>query len=429
MGRTWHWSESRATTPVKKRSKRAWSMKPDHRAPVLLHGGIDEPIPNELNMLTVAHAIAPAPVGGAECVVSDLCGELSGLGVRVHLLLTLDAGAREHPWPVRNGDAVSVHPLRFPPRSYLRERAEAGSWMQVHRPDAVHTHGYRSDVILGGVARSLGIPTVTTVHGFTGGGVRSWIYQQLQLRAMRKCDAVVAVSEALRKELSRDGIHPERLHLVPNARRTPERILDTQEARLDLGLPPEGFHVGWIGRVSREKGPDVMLRALHGLVSETGAVPVHATFIGDGPERPALIRHAEELEMSGSVHWLGIVPDAARFIRAFDVIVLSSRTEGTPIVAIEAMLAGVPLVATSVGGVPDLAGHGERALLVRSEDPDGLRAAITQVRDDPDAAAARVSAGRSFAAAKADPTDWARRYLEIYQDVLRGGSVTEPGGA
>jgi glycosyltransferase involved in cell wall biosynthesis len=123
------------------------------------------------------------------------------------------------------------------------------------------------------------------------------------------------------------------------------------------------------------------------------------------------------------ITWHGVVPDAGRLLRAFDVLVLSSRTEGTPMVVLEAMAAGVPIVATRVGGVPDVLSSAD-AMLVPPEDPAALAAAIRAVHDHPDAARSRADSARRRLDTEFALAPWLARYEAIYRQVQR--SPTTP---
>jgi glycosyltransferase involved in cell wall biosynthesis len=339
-------------------------------------------------------------VGGLESVVRALTAGQAARGDRVHVAAIID-GRRPDKHAFLDALGVDHTVIALPPRAYGRERAAVAGLCDRWRPDVVHTHGYRPDVIDAGIARRSGLPTVTTVHGFTGTGWRGRFYERLQRRAFRRFDAVVAVSRPLATLLRNDGVAASRVHLIPNGYAAPV-FSPRDEARQALGLGP-GFVAGWIGRLSREKAPDVFVAA----VSKLGP-DVVAVVVGDGRER---IQNAR-------VHWLGRVPDAGRLIKAFDVLVLSSRTEGTPIVLFEAMAAGVPVVATAVGGVPDVISERE-ALLVPSERPDELARAIAVVHDDPVAAKARAEAASKRLVAEYAIVPWVERYASVYDSVRK----------
>jgi glycosyltransferase involved in cell wall biosynthesis len=180
-----------------------------------------------------------------------------------------------------------------------------------------------------------------------------------------------------------------------------------------LQVPQDAFLIGWVGRLSREKGPDTFVGALERL----GDLGLHASFIGDGPlreevERGARANHGVKIRSHGAI------PSASRFFTAFDLFVLSSRTEGTPIALFEAMEASVPIIATSVGGVPDVLSADE-AILVPPEDEEALASAIRWMRTDPEAARQRVGRARERLLRDFALGPWLDRYELFYSSVLR----------
>lgn len=359
--------------------------------------------------MRILHLLVPAPYGGLESVVRTLSAAQVTAGHVVAAGLVAPNGIAT---PLRDElEAAGVDATRLPVggRSYLRERREVGRLCRRIQPDVVHTHGYRSDVLHGPMGRRQGIPTVSTVHGFTGGDGRNRLYERLQLRALRRSDAVVAVSAPLVDRLAAAGVPRERIWLCRNAGATVEP-LPRADARARLGLGAGGpARIGWIGRLSREKGADVLLEAMPALADRDVALSI----IGDGPERAALEARVAERGLTERVRWHGPVPNAAAHLGAFDVVVLSSRTEGTPMVLLEAMAAGVPVVATRVGGVPDVVSDAE-ALLVESEDPGALAAAIRRVLDEPEATARRAGAARARARDEHGVAAWVERHDRIY---------------
>lgn len=360
-------------------------------------------------MMVICHVLAPARVGGLERVVRALAVGHSGRGHHVHVIAVLDWPEGPHPFVEElRGGTVHVHELRLPPRRYLRERRRVEELCRRSTPDVVHTHGYRCDVVDSGAARRLGIATVTTVHGFTGGGAKNRLYEWLQRRAYRKFDAVVAVSRPQVERLQRAGVAASKIHLLRNAWLGMEEPLARPLAQERLHLDGSRFQIGWVGRVSREKGLDVLLDALPHLAG----FPLEVTVIGDGRERAPLQNRVKRSDLMPCVNWAGIVPGASRLLRAFDVLVLSSRTEGTPMVLFEAMAAGVPIVATRVGGVPDVVTEAE-ARLVPPEDPATIAAAVRAVRDEAEATRRRVEAARRRLEERFAPDPWLTRYESL----------------
>lgn len=363
--------------------------------------------------LTILHLLAPAPLGGLETVVSTLAAAQRRSGHTVVVAPTLSAPGDGWNFAASLEHAdVELVPLTVPRRGYLRERALIRGLCRSHGVNIVHTHGYRSDIVGGHAGHESGVPIVTTVHGFTGGGWKNRGYERLQRLAFRRFDAVVAVSRKQADELRASGVPAQRLHVVPNALAVHPAPLSRTDARRALELPAEGLIAGWVGRVSREKGIDVFIDALASIQDRI----IQAAILGDGPERTTESARAESIAPSRFL-WLGSIPDAARYFAAFDLFVLSSRTEGLPMVMLEAMAAGTPIVTANVGGIPDLLSPAE-GMLVPPDDPNALAAAIRATLDDPAAAQARARAALLRQRTEFDVGPWSARYEAIYRELI-----------
>jgi glycosyltransferase involved in cell wall biosynthesis len=348
-------------------------------------------------------------------VVQALAEGHAARGRHVSIAAVMGGDDPDHPFLSglrRSGVPVTVLP--FPGRRYLRERSALARLLRERRPDVVHTHGYRADVLGGTVAAGLGLPVVTTVHGFTGGDWKNRIFERVQTRAFRRFSVVVAVSRPLVERLVRCGVPRARVRMLRNAWRSAGEPLEKLEARQSLGLDPDAFTIGWVGRLSREKGPDLFLDALERMRDESW----QAVVVGDGRDRAALTARAARLSAGDRIRWAGMVPDAARYLPAFDLLVLSSRTEGTPIVLFEAMAAGVPLVAAAVGGVPDVLSAAE-ARLVPPEDPSALADAMRDTIRLPDSAAERANRALRRLADEFAAEPWLDAYEEVYRSAAR----------
>lgn len=369
--------------------------------------------------LTAVHALAPARVGGLESVVSSLAGGMAARGHRVHVAAVVEPDVGDHEFVdglERKG--VRAERLEVPHRAYHVEVRRLREVFDRTSPDLVHTHGYRGDVVAGTVARWDDLPAVSTVHGFTGGGGKNRFYEWLQERSLRRYDRVVAVSAPIRDRLVSGGVDADRVHLLRNAWERDEPLLGREEARARLGIPGDAFVVGWVGRLSREKGPDVFLEAVRRLVRRDPDTA--ASMVGEGARRPDLEARVRGTGIEDRVTFHGRVPAAAALFRAFDVFVLSSRTEGTPISLLEAADAEVPVVATRVGGVPDVVRHGREALLVPPEDPGALADAVGRVRRAPGAARDRARRARARIEREFAPGPWLDRYEELYRKAVSG---------
>ena len=371
--------------------------------------------------LRVLQLTAPGRFGGLETVVRQLSTGLAARGhdVCVGCRLDEDVDPTNHPFVSVIGEAgVPVEIVQLPHRAYRREREALAALIRDFGADVVHTHGYHMDVIGARAARAAAVARVATAHGFTGGGWKNRVYEFLQQRSYRSAAAVIAVSRSMADRLARDTAVAPAVRVLQNAWVRRSDRLPRERARLALGLDPDAFVVGWVGRMSREKGPGAVVDA----VRHPAAADLVLCMVGDGPLRDDLRSGAADDGTGAAIVWPGGVPDAGRLFAAFDVFVLSSRTEGTPMVLFEAMDARVPIVATRVGGVPDVVDTAE-ALLVDPEDPAALREAVLAVRTQPEAARHRAERAKARLATLFGPEAWLDAHEALYREVLAGKST------
>ena len=372
--------------------------------------------------MDIVQLLAPGPFGGLERVVTLLSIGLARRGHRVLAALLVEAEQQEQPGlvaPLAEA-GIRVELIRAPHRAYGQERELVRRLLKSERPDVVHTHGYHASVLLRSVAQRLGLPVVATVHGFTTGGMKNRLFEWLERRSLRRMDLTIAVSDPLARLLTESGVPVERMRVVQNAYAPPGEFLSRDQARGRLGLGTRDQVIGWVGRVSPEKAPDVMLEGLLCMTTPNAKL----CLIGRGRMQPAMEQRVEQLGMTGRVLWRGAIPDAWQLFRGFDVYCLSSRTEGTPMTLLEAMAAGVPVVTTRVGGIPDVVSDRE-AWLVPPGEPAALAAALDQALGDPAERARRTQAAASRLAHDFALEPWLERYEAIYQSATtpRRGST------
>ncbi len=370
--------------------------------------------------LRILHVTAPARTGGLESVVRLLAKGQQAAGHRVTVAAVVGTEEGDHPFvSALSADRIESLAIRLGAKSYVREWRRIRAVCVASKPDIVHTHGYRSDVIAGLAAGASHAKRVTTVHGFTGGDLKNRLNEWAQVRSYRRFDAVVSVSGAIASRLTESGVRDKLIHTIPNAIDQRRKLESRFDARRRLGLADEEFVIGWVGRMSHEKGLDVLIDAL-----ATIGKPFKAIFVGDGPDRTLLQGRARAVGADSSIVWAGVLPDAASIFAAFDTFVLSSRTEGIPIVLLEAMRASVPIVSTRVGGVPEMLGENE-AFLVETSRPDLVAAAIDTVAREPANALSRATMARARLERDFTVEPWVDRYDAVYRAVLGRSGVGE----
>jgi len=362
----------------------------------------------------VVHVVAPAPYGGLETVVRALANASRERGRDVAVAILLQDGA-PHPFAERlKADGVAVREIRCGRRRYLAEIRELELVLRETGATVVHAHNYHADVVGWAAARRCGVPVVSTVHGFSSSDWKGKAYEWLDIQFLKRFDAVICVSEQTEAIMRRAGCREGRVFLVRNGHWAPP-ALPRADARRRLGLDDGALVVGWVGRLSVEKGADLLLDAL----ARGGTMPAcEVVLVGDGPERAALEARARA---SGTgrgaalarVRFAGRRDDAPTLVSAFDVLALSSRREGTPMVVLEAMAAGVPVVAFGVGGVPQVVDE-TTGWLVPPEDVAGFAAGLAEALTRPRDAARRAEAATRRLAERFGADEWLERTDAVY---------------
>lgn len=255
------------------------------------------------------------------------------------------------------------------------------------KPDLVDAHyAYPDGAAAARLARGLGVPLVLTVRGSDLEVLaRSEPQRGPIARTLRAASGVVAVAQSLARRAIELGAERDRVHVVPNGVDVARfRPLDRVAARERLGIPGRERVLLCVARLDPVKGLDFLVDAFAMLRSRAGAPPATLHLVGEGPERHALEEQIGRLGLGRAVtlHGAAAPEDLPTWYAAADVVALTSHSEGCPNVVTEALACGRPVVATTVGGVPDLVHDGENGLLIPSRDPavaaDCLERALAQ---------------------------------------------------
>jgi glycosyltransferase involved in cell wall biosynthesis len=236
--------------------------------------------------------------------------------------------------------------------------------------------------------------------------------------AIEQVDRLIAVSEGLRRTYHRIGVPPERFTTVPNGVAPLRSRIGRDAARAALGLDPRQPVVMTLGRLTHMKGQWHLVDAVPGLMARFPDLAV--VLVGDGPLRQALEKRAAALGAVGAVRFPGHRTDARQLLDAADVFVLPSRHEGMPLVALEAMEAGLPVVATRVIGSEEVVVDGVTGALVRPGDPAALGAALGRLLADPGLRRRQGAAGRCRYLAGFTRARMAADTTAVYESTLRG---------
>lgn len=289
------------------------------------------------------------------------------------------------------------------PISIIRTARKVSEIVRSGGVSLVHSHGYRA-ALGGGVGALLaGVPHIATIHTELGGkreiGLMGRLLQRM-VAFLSRC--IIIVSEEIAGSFGRHKIR-----LVHNG-------VEIEPLR------PKSFRigerqVGMVGRLSPEKGVDLFLEAAALMKERIGGV--RFVVVGEGPLRAKLEKLSESLDLSAITTFTGFVDGAREMLDSIDVLVLPSRSEGQPMVLLESLAVGCPVVATDVGGVRELL-DGGCGVVVPPEDPEAIASAVVRLLEEPESVSQIVKLGRRRVEEHYSAEKMAERTMEVYREAF-----------
>jgi glycosyltransferase involved in cell wall biosynthesis len=355
-------------------------------------------------------------VGGAERIVEQLATHLPGDRYEVKVACLYDPHAVG-----ANIEAAGIPLIDF------NMRGKGDVWaahrllrfLQENDIQILHAHLFHANLLAATVGRMAGTPVViATRHSVEiGGGHRERLNRLLR----PLCDAVVTVSRQVYEvEIKRSGANPAKIVEIPSGVAV-DTYVQVDRARVEQlsqtwHLLPRANLVGTVGRFEQPKGHIHLLEAMMRVHRQHPGT--RALLVGDGPLRPPMEAKARELSLSETVTFTGIRRDVAEILALLDIFVLPSLWEGLPVAVLEAMAAGLPVVATRVGGVPEVVIDGVTGLLVPPRNPDALSEAILRLLQDPDLRHRMGQAGRERVRERFSLEQMIRKTEALYERLL-----------
>lgn len=287
------------------------------------------------------------------------------------------------------------------------------------KPDIIQSHAVKSHFLvrLTGINREC--PWIAFHHGYTWTSTRTKLYNHLDRWSLPAASKVVTVCRPFAFALERIGLPPERIVIQHNAVNTftPAPDQEISGLRQSLGISVDSQVVLCVGRLSREKAQADIVKAAAILQSEIKKRKIQFILVGDGPDAPMLKEMTRLFQVEDSFIFTGHIPDLRPYYTLANLLVLPSHTEGSPNVLLEAMAAGLPIIATAVGGIPEIVVNEKEALLVEKQSPDALARAIERLLGNTnlqhrlaEAAQRRISAY--------SPAAYCDSILSLYQSCL-----------
>ncbi len=297
--------------------------------------------------------------------------------------------------------------------------------------DLVHTHSAKAGAVGRVAARRAGVPAIVhTFHGFPFHGFQSRMRRAAYIRAERRLGRFTDMFFAVGAQTAADAVRlriaaPERVRAILSPVATdivPMTRASRAEARRLLRVPPGMRVVGSVGRLDYQKAPHDLIEA----VASIESMPVCAVWIGDGPLRPKMEGLIREKGLSDRFLLAGERDDVSRLLPAFDVFAMSSLYEGLPCAVVEAMLCGIPVVATAVNSVPEVVIPGRTGLLARAGDPSSLSSALDYLLNTPEEGARMAEAARELVGDRFSGEVLGRELTEVYDQLLGTAPAMTP---
>jgi glycosyltransferase involved in cell wall biosynthesis len=297
-------------------------------------------------------------------------------------------------------------------------RKELTALLHECRADMLLCHGYKADLVGRPAARLAGIPVAAVSRGWTGETFKVRWYDRIDRLFLHRMDCVVCVSEGQAAKVRAAGVPESKIRVIRNAARADAfRSPDSaMRARMESLTPQPGRHIVLCaGRLSPDKGIDVLIAAIPTVLAR---VPDARWIIcGDGPQRSQLEHQVRSAGLNHVVAFAGFRDDLDLWMPNADLFVLPSFTEGLPNVLLEAHAAGVPVVATAVGGTPELVVHGETGLLVHAGDDSALANGMAGLLGDDGRLRVMGEAARTRVREHFTFEVQARGYLDLFEDL------------
>lgn len=372
--------------------------------------------------MRVLHVIDSGGVYGAEVMLLGLMREQRVQGVEPVLCSIGEPGIGDKPLELRaEQGGFQVLRLRMRKGLNLRGALAIARLGREERCDLFHTHGYKGNILLACLPRRLRrLPMIATLHGWTGisGYNKLAVYQWLDARMLRRADAVILVNKAIAQHPLFNHVRAKQMYVVENGIPLLQHQAECFEPDPHISaFCKDGFVIGSIGRLSPEKGYNDLIEAL--AILRARGLPAKLIIIGEGEHSAHLMREIEQRNLNEYVLLPGYKANAARYLTLFNVFVLSSLSEGLPITLLEAMAQHIPVVATRVGGIPDVLTDKETGMLVSSQQPKALADAIAALQQDCAFAHALSQRAHRTVTNQYTSSRMAQKYLEIYDALTK----------
>lgn len=369
--------------------------------------------------MNVLHLIDSGGLYGAEIMLLNLVEEQVAFGLKS---VIASIGEKNIPEKAFETEALrrglDLIKFRMMPGPNIKGAYKLLNYAQTNHFDLIHSHGYKGNILLGFIPKFIRkIPLVSTLHGYTStsGLNKMRLYELLDAMSHRFMDAVVLVNKGMLTHPKLKNRHFIKYSIINNG------ILSNASHPIRPNKRTNTFTIGSIGRFSTEKGYIYLIEALYLLLQK--GIDAHLVLIGEGYERERLEKCVRHFHLEDRVQFPGYLENAKHHIPGFDVYAISSLTEGLPITLLETMQARTPVVATAVGGIPDVINDKKEGILVKPCDPAGMAEAFYMLCKDQ--AYSNELAENAYNKMKSSYSSrrMASEYFTLYSDIINNKRV------
>lgn len=370
--------------------------------------------------IKVLHLIASHKIGGAERLLITFAQavDLTRFNVVLGIFVRPDH-ENDLLWREAKKLNIPLEPVVIRSAFDLNQLHDIYAVVKKHKPHVIHAHGYKTNIMAFIFAAIFDIRGISTVHGGLHAErfITRFLYR-INLWCLQSFDRIIAVSDGVKTGLERHGIAADRITVIRNVPSVSCIPIGAKGAvRNELAIPPQAKLVGFIGRLEKVKGgAEFVLSALSALETRQD---LYFAVIGEGTQRGVLEAMVARSAFASHFRFCGFLSDPAPLFSALDLYVLSSLDEGIPLTVLEAMSLGIPVVATSVGGVPEVITDSINGILVPSGDISALASAITRIFADNALRTGIIRKAKEEVDLKYNVGQWIAQIQDLYAETTR----------
>ena len=367
-----------------------------------------------MRRVKVLQLISSGGYYGAENMLLNLCASQEHSGCENSLLLFYNVHVPNVEFYERaRRRGISVRMVHCNGRADWRAVRQIEEYIQEDGVDLIHTHGYKADLYGYLAAWRCHKPVVATCHNWVGGTAALGIYNHLDRMALKKFNALAAVSDSVAHRLLAFGVPADKIKTIANGIEV--KVFERAEP-LPL-LKAEGSKVvGVVARLDLQKGFEYLLQAARELCKMFPDLKI--VIAGEGPDRNKIEDIIQQYGLQSNVILAGQQSNMPAVYAAMDIFVLPSLNEGLPMTVLEAMAASKPVIATRVGAIPSVIKDGENGLLVVPKDSEGLQHAVASLLSDPERRRRLGDQAHAWVSQNYTSEAMAVRYRDMYEEVL-----------